>query len=179
MDCYFCNFYVRLPSKWTRSGEFCIVLYREILTRWKLNRCLELAKYYSSLVSIICWELDWWRNLNRVSLCILKPYKNFICWLIKNEYCKAKEPPGGGSFFGVFIFLDWMSHIRSWTRAHIQWSWVRHHRNGVRFPKRPQNVSRSFSFVSNPSHCEGFSNVPFLGAMSHILKRSLIFILKS
>ena len=74
--------------KLSRSNELILlegilanvfVLYREILTRWKLNRCLELAKYYSSLVSIICWELDWWRNLNRVSLCILKPYKNFIC----------------------------------------------------------------------------------------------------
>ena len=104
MDCYFCNFYVRLPSKWTRSCEFCIVLYREILTSWKLNRCLELAQYYSSLGSIICWKLDWWRNLNRVSLCILKPYKNFICWLIKNEYCKGKEPPGGGSFLVYLSF---------------------------------------------------------------------------
>ena len=111
MDCYFCNFYVRLPSKWTRSGEFCIVLYREILTRWKLNRCLELAQYYPSLVSIICWELDWWRNLNRASLCILKPNKNSICWLIKNESCKGKEPPDGGSFLVYLVLKTGDSHL--------------------------------------------------------------------
>ena len=30
-------------------------------------------------------------------------------------------------------------------------------------------VPSPFSFVSNPSHCEGFSNVPFLGVRSRIL----------
>ena len=57
--------------------------------------------------------------------------KSFTVWMIWNS-----------------IKAEWLHTVKSFLASvflpHILWSWARNHRNGVRFPKRPQNVTRSF-----------------------------------
>ena len=64
---------------------------------------------------------------------------------------KNRHRENGGSFLGVFIFLGWMSHIRSRTRKG---------RNDVHFDKYPHNCKQSLAlFVSSDSFLSAFSRI--------------------
>ena len=49
------------------------------------------------------------------------------------------------------IYSEWLVAFLT-AMSHILWSWTQPHRNGVRFLKHPQNVSRSFRCSSPTFH---------------------------